>query len=361
LSHRTTAALTACALTLAIPASASAATRVVDMGAPPNVAKSVVKQFRAASADVNAFFPATTTIHVGDSVRFLPVGFHNLDLPKQGGKATPLFAPQGAQTVTGAVDAAGAAYWFNGQPALGFNMPALAPTGFGKKFTYNGSKGVQSGLPLINKPKPVTVKFTKSGSYTYYCDVHQGMKATVRVRSRSSSVPSARAHAKLVSDQVARAVATLKKVKQVKPPASTVYLGLAGKGGVESFVMSPATATVPVGSTLTFSMAPASREVHTATFGPGNIEDPNSFIGKIAKSFESPAIDQSALYPTEPPGTVGTLTPTLHGNGYWNSGALDPSGATPLPLSSKVTFGAPGTYTYYCLIHPFMKGTVTVQ
>jgi plastocyanin len=359
LSHRRTAALTACALTLAVPASASAATKVVDMGPPPNVAKSVVKQFTAASADVNAFFPTTTTIHVGDSVRFLPLGFHNLDLPKKGGSATPLFAPQGP--VTGAVDAAGAAYWFNGQQAQGFNMPALAPTGFGKTFTYNGSKGVQSGLPLINKPKPVTVKFAKSGSYTYFCDIHPGMKATVRVRPKSSSVPSAKAHAKLVTDQVNRAVATLKKVKKVKPPASTVYLGVAGKGGVERFVMSPAAATVPVGGTLTFSMAPGSREVHTATFGPGNIEDPNSFIGKIAKSFEEPAIDQSGIYPTESPGTVGSLTPTLHGNGYWNSGVLDATSATPLPPAAKLTFGAAGTYTYYCLIHPFMKGTVTVQ
>ena len=31
------------------------------------------------------------------------------------------------------------------------------------------------------------------------------------------------------------------------------------------------------------------------------------------------------------------------------------------PSSGKVTFDTPGTYTYYCLIHPFMKGTVTVK
>jgi plastocyanin len=359
LSHRSIAALALSALTLAVPASASAATKVVDMGPPPNVAKSIVKQFRDASADVNAFFPSTTTVHVGDSVRFVPLGFHDLNLPKKGGTVIPIFTPQG--TVTGAVDPAGAAYWFNGQPVLGFNLPTLAPVGWGKKFTYNGSKGVQSGLPLIDKPKPVTVKFTKSGSYTYYCDVHPGMKGTVRVRAKSSRVPSARAHAKLVKDQVDRALTTLKKSQKVKPPASTVYLGVAGKGGVERLVMSPATATVPVGTTLTFRMSPNTREDHTATFGPGNIEDPNSFIGKIAKSFESPAIDQSGLYPTEPPGTVGTLTTTLHGNGYWNSGVLDGSGATPLPPASQVRFGAPGTYTFYCLIHPFMKGTVTVQ
>ena len=43
------------------------------------------------------------------------------------------------------------------------------------------------------------------------------------------------------------------------------------------------------------------------------------------------------------------------------SGALDRSSTTPqLPPSSLVTFSAPGTYQFYCMIHPFMHGTVTV-
>jgi plastocyanin len=357
LSYRKKAALAACALMLAVPASASAATRSVDMGTPPT--GSATKSLGKLGADVNAFFPSTTTIHVGDSVRFLPVGFHNLDLPKKGGAATPLFAPAG--TIAGLNDPAGAPFWFNGQANLQFNLPALAPAGFGKKFTYTGAKGVQSGLPLAPKPKPVTVKFAKSGSYTYYCDIHPGMKATVRVRAKSRSIPSAKAHAKLIKDQASRALATAKKLAKVKPPANTVDLGVAGGGGVEIFAMVPAATTVPVGTTVNFRMTSGTREVHTATFGPGNIEDPNSFIGKIAKSFEGPAIDQSGLYPSDAPGTVASISPTLHGNGFWNSGALDGASATPLPVANQVTFGTPGTYTYYCLIHPFMKGTVTVQ
>jgi plastocyanin len=355
LSYRRRAAFAACALMLAVPASAGAATRSVDMGTPPT--GSATKSLGKLGADVNAFFPSTTTIHVGDSVRFLPVGFHNLDLPKKGAKPTALIAPAG--TISGLNDPAGAPYWFNGQPNLQFNLPALAPTGFGKKFTYNGTKGVQSGLPVIPKPKAVTVKFTKAGTYTYYCDVHPGMKAKVRVRSASRSIPSAKAHAKLIKDQAARALATAKKLPSTKPPANTVDVGVAGKGGVEFFAMVPAQTTVPVGATLTFRMSPGTRDLHTASFGPGNIEDPNSFIGKIAKSFEGTTVDQQAVYPTDP--TLTTLTPTLHGNGFWNSGVMDGSGATALPAFNTVRFGAPGTYTFYCLIHPFMKGTVTVQ
>ncbi|MEN3285358.1 MAG: hypothetical protein V7607_6498 [Solirubrobacteraceae bacterium] len=355
MSHRTKAAFAAVIAVLVVPASASAATRSVDMGTPPSASKSLGKF----GADANAFFPSTTTIHVGDSVRFLPVGFHNLDLPKKGGAATALFAAHG--TDAGLNDAAGAPFWFNGQPNLQFNFPALAPAGFGKTFTYTGAKGVQSGLPVAPKPKPVTVKFAKSGSYTYFCDIHAGMKATIRVKAKSKSIPSAKAHAKLIKDQVSRAAATAQKLSKVTPPANTVDLGVAGKGGVEIFAMVPAATTVPVGTTVNFRMTSGTREVHTATFGPGNIEDPNSFIGKIAASFEGTAIDQSGLYPSEPPGTLGSLNPALHGNGFWNSGALDGTSTTPLPPTSQVRFTAPGTYTYYCLIHPFMKGTVTVQ
>jgi plastocyanin len=40
---------------------------------------------------------------------------------------------------------------------------------------------------------------------------------------------------------------------------------------------------------------------------------------------------------------------------------MDLLGATPLPPSNVVTFAAPGTYNFYCLVHPFMHGTVVAQ
>jgi plastocyanin len=358
LSHRIKAASAAAvAVLVVVPASASAATKDVDMGTPP----SAQKAFRPTGADANAFFPSSTTIHVGDSVRFVPVGFHNLDLPKKGGKPTALIAPTG-QAIAGALDAAGAAFWFNGQQNLQFNLPALAPAGFGKKFTYTGAKGVQSGLPLSNRPKPVTVKFAKAGTFTYYCDVHTGMKASVKVLAKSKKVPSAKAHAQLIKDQASKALAVAKALPKTKTPANTVDVGVAGKGGVELFAMVPEKTTVPVGTTVTFRMSPGTYEDHTATFGPGNPEkEPTSYLGVIAKSFEGATLDQKGVYPSEAPGTTATLVPALHGNGFWNSGVLDGSSATPLPNSSKVTFGAPGTYNFYCLIHPFMKGSVVVQ
>ena len=85
------------------------------------------------------------------------------------------------------------------------------------------------------------------------------------------------------------------------------------------------------------------------------------YLGQIAASFQGASLDQRGVYPSEPPSTTATLTPLLHGNGFWNSGLMDTSAATPLPGNNTVKFGAPGTYTYYCLVHPFMKGEVVVQ
>src|SRR3954468_16317197 len=48
-------------------------------------------------ADAIDFFPHTVTIHVGDSVKFLPTPFHNVDIPAKGGKPLallPLGAPR---------------------------------------------------------------------------------------------------------------------------------------------------------------------------------------------------------------------------------------------------------------------------
>ena len=42
------------------------------------------------------------------------------------------------------------------------------------------------------------------------------------------------------------------------------------------------------------------------------------------------------------------------GNGAFDSGAFGHG------MTFQLTAGAPGTYTYLCQIHPFMKGTLTV-
>jgi plastocyanin len=154
-----TAALVAMAACLALPAAAQAKTKTMLMGPPPATAKTLGEQTWA-----NAYFPSTLTINAGDSVKFTAAGFHTVNIPPRGkADLLPIFAPAG-EKVANATDAAGAAFWFNGQDNLGFN-PELVASNFGKKITYTGAKRVESGLPLAPNPKPMTVKFTKAGSH----------------------------------------------------------------------------------------------------------------------------------------------------------------------------------------------------
>jgi plastocyanin len=349
----------AAVLALAVPGAAQAAVKTVSAGPPPATSKTLQRTY---FSDANAFFPSAITIHVGDSVRFLPAGFHTIHFPGSKGKPTVPFIPTGA-TVAGINDEAGAPFWFNGQGQLNANPQIFGPGQLGKTVTTNGTKEIQSGAPVSDKPKPMVVRFTKAGLFRYVCDLHPGMKGTVRVAAKSKHVASAAADALRVKLQSAKAISVAKTFQKVKAPANTVDVGRAGSGGVSLFAFAPSKLTVPVGTTVTFRMAAGDTETHTATAGPGNPEtQPSSYLGVLAASLESPNTDQRALYPSDPPpaGPAG-LTGALHGNGFWNSGALDSIGATPLPKSNQVRFAAAGTYDFYCLIHPFMRATITAQ
>ncbi len=354
---RSAALVAAGALALVVPAAAHAATKVVTMGEPNS--GTFEKKY---SSDVNDFFPHGITIHAGDSLRFLEAGFHVVDFPKRGSSAQQLALPNG-QPIGGVNDAAGAPFWFNGQSQVAFN-PLLLSSNFGKKFTYNGSKEVLSGFPSpTGKPKPLTVKFPKTGTFTYYCPVHPGMKGTVKVVSKRHSTPSKKQEARTVKKQIARDLKTAKNLASTKVPASTVDVGSAGPGGVEYYGFFPQTVTVPVGTTLNFRMTPGSFETHTASTGPDDPSQPNGYMGPISASFQggTPTVDPRGAYASDPPGAPANLTPTYHGNGFWNSGPLDSSNATPFKSSNSVKFSAAGTYQFYCLIHPFMHATVVVH
>ena len=344
-----------CALSL--PMAAQASTKTVYMGPPPANSKT----FENLQADVNDFFPHGITIHVGDSIAFQP-GFHNVNFPKKGGRPAP-FIIGTDQKAADVKDEAGNPFWFNGQALFGFN-PALLNSK--TSATYDGKKAVVGGVPVLGKPYVFSVKFTKKGSYTYYCDVHAGMKGVVHVVAKSAKAPSKKADAKTVKNQVAAAIKTVNRLKATTPATGTVDVGVAGPGGVEYFNIVGPKDPIAVGTTLRFTMTKGSFETHTATTGPGdpsNESDTTSYLNKAAATFQGAGpFDPIATYPSDQPGgTPASLTPTLHGNGFWNSGVMDLNNASPLPSNNSVRFDAPGTYTFYCLIHPFMKTTITVQ
>lgn len=343
---------------LALPLGAQAAvTKTVYMGPPPKTLKAQQQGF-----DVNAFFPGQVTIHAGDKVRFVAAGFHTADIPKKGGSPTPLVTPQG--TVTGSNDAAANPFWFNNLVKnIGFTPSLVTSSLYGKTATYTGKTAVDTGLPLGDNPKPAVITFTKPGSYTFHCDVHPGMMGKVNVAARTKKLVSAKGEKARLKAQLAKVTKDFAKIDTKTAPANTVHVGVAGKDGTEFFGFVPSTLSVPVGTTVRFDMSPGSREIHTATTGPGNpMTEPTSYLGTLQSSMEKPTFDPAIVYPSDSPlAGPASLTPQSHGNGYWNSGFMDASAATAqVPGFNTVTFAAPGTYEFYCMIHPFMHGTVTV-
>lgn len=353
--RRKATAAAAVGIVLCLPAAAHAATQNVFVGTPPSAQKS----FQKSGVDANQFFPKSVSIHVGDKVTFTPVGFHNVDLPPKGGHGVPFASPTGKK-ISGEADAAGTAFWFNGQDALAFN-PVLTMSGYGKAFTAPSVNRITSGLPFAAKPKPMVVTFKKAGVYSYVCDLHPGMAGTVKVLAAKAKVPNAAGVAKLVAAQIKSDAAVVPGLAKVPVAANTVSLGTE-KSGVHRYAFLPESLKVSPGTTVTFKMPAISAEAHTATFGPGDPgnEKAKSYLGDLAAGINAPVFLGQSVYPSETPGTIASLSPTLHGNGFWNSGILDAAAASPLPSSAQLKFDTPGTYTYYCLIHPFMKGEVVV-
>ena len=83
--------------------------------------------------------------------------------------------------------------------------------------------------------------------------------------SKKKTIPSAKADAKALKKQISRDFAVAKTRYNQTPPANTVYVGSAGKYGVEYFGYDPQVLHVPVGTTVTFQMTKGSFENHTAS------------------------------------------------------------------------------------------------
>lgn len=346
------------ALIAATGAMAKSLVKTVTAGPPPAVnkiaaklvpnSKSFVKTY---NPDINAFFNKKTTINVGDTVSFQILGFHTVDLPGKAGAPVPLIVP-GTTLVNGVNDAAGNPFWFNGKvPNVGLNTALLAAP---KAKTYNGTKRLDSGLPL-GKPKPFKVTFTKPGTYRYFCDVHPGMIGTVVVKPAGATIPTAKQDAKALVAQATRAIKAAIKASKTKLPANTVSLGESGPGGVELFTMFPATLTVNTNTVVTFQMSKDSFETHTATFGP------TPELTKLSKGFQGVTLPAQGVFPSDPAQPISESL-TAHGDGFANIGAIDNNPkSTTIPSSGQIDFTQAGTYHFICLIHPFMHGTIIVK
>ncbi len=333
---------------LALPAAAHATTYSVQVGGPVPGAE---------DADLQAFYPRTTQVHVGDQVQFGFAGFHTVTfLPgasrTQDINPLPIIAPNGSGTYPLTNDAAGNPFWWsNAVPVLGFNPAVAAPS---PTTTVDGTTLVGSGLP---SGPTFTVTFAKAGSFAFYCALHPHQRGLVKVLARAHAVPSpdtqvAKGQSQLAADQTS-ALAADEKVDARPPTSKTV---LVGRGNKELSLLGfyPEELHAHVGQTVNFRWA-SENEVHNVVFGS------QSLLDSLRASLFGPFVDPVGGLPSEPPGSgTPVLTPDLHGNGFLNSGIL-PDNSPGWGPGFKVTFAQAGTYHFECLIHDTMRGDVIVS
>ena len=316
------------------------------------------------TADANLFFPKRVVIHVGDTVTFKSQGFHTATyLGTHKASEFQVFIPDQGATYSGATDAAGSPFYFNGLQKFAYNVPQIfAPSG--PKIITGGADVRNSGV--LNK-KGYTYRFTKPGDYTFRCLIHPMMTMHVVVKPRNEAVMSASAILKANAAELNAAVATAKALDKVAPQdANTVYAGVGKQvagGSIELMTFKPQRLTVKVGSTVTFKVN-SPMEPHNMVFGPeAYLKSSLKTLDLVPQAPGQPnQVWPFFFYGTDPAANgVYTFGGTRsHGNGFFSTALLGPTG-TPLPNTLKITFTSPGTYKYICGLHgPDMNGEIVV-
>jgi hypothetical protein len=211
------------------------------------------------------------------------------------------------------------------------------------------------------------MRFTRAGTFSYVCILHPSMQGRVVVRAAKARIPrrsADRTAARAELRKIVRAAIVKEGAVVVTAQAGSNRFIQAGNDGTGFTVAKffPPEASVLVGVPITLRVSPRSDTDHTFTFGPPALIASlrgGLVAGKGASRFE---LSPQAVWPSD--ATLPPFTPTVHGNGFLNTGILDTGalGDSPLSLSSNatVTFSTPGSYALFCLIHPSMQAKVDV-
>jgi len=211
-----------------------------------------------------------------------------------------------------------------GPPIIALNSQAVYPS---QGSTYAGTGFANSGM-LLGKGKSWSLTFTKPGTYRYYCLIHydtspggQKMGGTVIVEPRPSASRLYNVNAGSMYDSVVN--------------------------GSDSF--NPAQLTIHADDAVVWHGI-----LHTVTFGPA------AQIAHLRQTLIVPVPQKGGppILAFNPLVALPSGGNTYDGTGFVSSGLLTPTG--PQVPSYKLTFTKAGTYTYSCLLHAHMQGTITV-
>lgn len=336
------------------------------------------------SLAASVFFPHEIAAHPGDAIRFTAVDrgeVHTVTFGKLVDAALETFArvPPGAGRPT--LESLGLPPVVIGVPPTSLGRTATLPC-----FVTSGRPQGPDGCRLEQQVQPdltgnqalfnsgylaggdvFAVRLAASirtGTYGFICLLH-GPDMSGRIVVEENNRPVANP-----SEVVARGAEELALiVRRLEPlvagaardlPKGTVVAGVSAPGiaHTQATVFRPVELTVRRGEPVSWSIT----GVHTISFNA-----PQDAVGLVVRASDrSWALNPRLLAAEQSPDPAAgaPVVPRIIESGVWNGRGFRSSGlinadAGP-PQIYRVLFGEAGTYSYKCLLHPDMEGTVKV-
>lgn len=290
-----------------------------------------------------AFGPQTVKVHRGDTVTWQFRGFHNVHLAQKPADLVVVSQIDGKQVPE-----------FN--PAIAF--PSMKP---GDVYKADASSGVPLPGPG-QSPEAALGAFTVSvvmdvepGTYSYVCDLHPGMVGSIVVVDDKTEIPSPTEVAKAGQAELDAIIATGEKaymdlLRKYPPQAQgdTLQISAGGQEGVAAIIrFFPESATIQVGQSVTWTV-PKGFEPHTINLPLPKEGRPSEFAFMMDSKKQPHVLPTDVLTANAKSGVEVSLDSNVQ------SGFLLPG------QSFTLKFTKPGTYTYFCALHPNMFGTIIV-
>lgn len=296
-----------------------------------------------------AFWPAAITIHAGDTVRwslFATIERHTVTFTPDGGRlALYVPGPGNGELTLGPA-------WYPAGPAI--------PDG-----SFDPTRTFSSGALFGGTTEYYKLTFPKEGTFSYACELHDGMQGTITVVSDDATLDETPAQAwtrgqaalndaaDALDAQIAQlgagAIASTDEGAgagdATAEPQQSVSAGLSDTNRTAALQFLPGDLTVRRGDTVRWTNGSAF-SAHTVSFTSGDAppDFPTVRGSGVAQLVLSAAIAQPAG------------GDRYSGRGYLNSGLLQPGASVTFTIDAP-----PGTYTYLCLLHrETMHGTITV-
>lgn len=352
--------------------------------APPKVFD-VQIDARASSFSLAAsvFFPHEIAVHAGDTVRFTAVDrgeVHTVTFGKLVDAALETLAKVPPSAPRPTLESLGLPPVLIGEPPSSLGRTATSPCFVDSRPTPgpDGCRPEQQVQPDLTGSQTLfnsgylaggeifAVRLAASmrpGTYGFICLLHgpeMSGRIVVEENSRPVASPSevvARGTEEL--DLIVRRLVPLVDAAVRDVPNATIFAGISAPSiaHTQATVFRPAELTVRRGEPVTWTIT----GVHTITFNA-----PQDAVGLVVRASDrSWALNPRLLAAEQSPDPTagGQGGPRVIESGVWNGRGFRNSGlinADPGPRIYRVLFGEPGTYSYKCLLHPDMEGTVKV-